>query len=130
MVRAGLALNDESMTKSELAGALCGRPFVIRAFVLLSSFVIRASSFFLTAAPPAAIRHWFLSPANSRSASPSPRSVAARPSFCAAPAPAPIRPGDRASPRGALRFGVVEWPDTAASLPTRDQDAAPCFLCL
>src|SRR5437764_12430265 len=98
--------------------------------MLPSSFVIRASSFFLTAAPPTAARHSSLSPASSRLASPSPRLVAAPPSFYAAPAPVPIRPGDRASPRAALRFGVVEWPDTAASLPTRDRDAAPCFLCL
>jgi hypothetical protein len=45
MVRAGLALNDEGMTKSEKRVAVSGAPFDIRSFELPSSFVIRHSSF-------------------------------------------------------------------------------------
>src|SRR5213596_1537002 len=64
-----------------------------------ASLLIRASSFVLIAIPPAAVRHSFLSPANSKSEPPSPRWVGARPFFCAALAPVPIRPGDRADLR-------------------------------
>src|SRR4029077_5462051 len=130
MVRAGLALNAEGMPKSELRVEFCDALFVIWAFVLPSSFVIRASSFFLIAIPPAAVRHSFLSPANSRSESPSPRSVGARPFFCAALAPVPIRPGDRADLRAWSPFGAVESRDTAVSPPTHDRDATPCSLFL
>src|SRR5882724_10110717 len=116
--------NDEiRITRRILRHSLCH--LSIRA-----SFVIPASSFFLIAIPLAAVRHSFLSPANSRSESPSPRSVGARPFFCAALAPVPIRPGDRADLRAWSPFGAVESRDTAVSPPTHDRDATPCSLFL
>src|SRR5437588_9219802 len=88
------------------------------------------SSFFLTAIPPAAVRHSFLLPANSRSEPPSPRWVGARPFFCAAPAPVPTRRGDKADLRVWSPFAAVEWRDTGVSPPTHDRDEAPCSPCL
>src|SRR5882762_4468045 len=135
--------NDEGMTKSELRVEPCGTLFVIRSFELPSSFVIRHSCFVISrlrssiplpavisVSLQAAVRRSFLSPANSRLESPSPRWVGGRPFFCAGLAPVPIRPGDKADLRAWSPFGAVESRDTAVSPPTHDRGAVPCFLCL
>src|SRR5207248_649727 len=127
MVRAGLAFNDEGMTKSELRIEFCDTLLSLEhaCFLAHSCFVIRpyrnpasSSSAFVFVACKFEIRTSIASMGG------------ARPFFCAALAPVPIRPGDRADLRAWSPFGAVESRDTAVSPPTHDRDATPCSLFL